>query len=320
MPAEGALLGTVGRLLALKKLPVLGTLPPHELAFVAERARERFFPKGSMLCREGEPIGALRFVVEGRVHVSRRGLRLGHARAGTPVGGLGVLARASDGIEALAEADTLVLEIDADDVFDILEDRFTILHHILRELCRDIVRLTARLPPGSNPPLPQVEGLLPPQDLDLVERILFLRLSPVFSKASINALAELSRGLTEVSFDPGVTLWQEGEASGGILLVLSGAVECTTQAGLSFRAGPGFPLGAIDSVAEMPRWFDAVVVHKLVALHGHVEGLIDVFEDNSEMALDYLATLATTLLDVLERVAEGLKNFYGCEDPADEST
>ena len=72
MPAESAIVGTVGRLLALRKLPLVGTLPTAELAFIAERSRERFFPRGSLLLREGEPISALRFVVGGRVHMSRR--------------------------------------------------------------------------------------------------------------------------------------------------------------------------------------------------------------------------------------------------------
>lgn len=321
MPVESAIVGTVGRLLALRKLPMLATLPTEELALIAERSRERFFARGSALLREGEPIGALRFVVEGRVHMSRRGLRLGHANPGAAVGGLGVLTRDSDGIDALAEQDTLVLEVDADDVFEIMEDRFAILHHILREVSGEIVRLVKRLPPGSTPPFArsQEQGL--PRDLDLVERILFLRQAPVFSKASINALAELSRGLSEVSFDPGVTLWREGEASGAILLLLSGRIRCTTGSGLDFPAGPGVPLGAIDSVAELPRWFHALTETRVVALHADREGLIDVFEDNTDMAFEYLAVLAKSLLDMLEDMAEGaLERFYGCDDPKDANT
>ena len=319
MPAETVQVGTVGRLLALKKLPMLGTLPAEELAFIAERARERVLPRGSVLCREGEPIDALRFVVDGRVHMSRRGLPLGHARGGAPVGGLGVLARDSDGIEAVAELDSLVLEVDADDVFEILEDRFAILHHILREVSREIIRVVTRLPPGATPPFPRIEGLLPPSDLDLVERILFLRQAPVFSKSSINALAELSRGLAEVSFDPGVTLWREGEGAGAIFLLLSGRVRGTTGGGMAFGSGAGIPLGAIESFAERPRWFHAVTASKVVALHGHVEGFIDVFEDNADMALEYLAVASRSLLEMLEKLAEGaLERFYGCDDPRTE--
>jgi CRP-like cAMP-binding protein len=281
MPAESAMVGAVARLLALRKLPMLATLPTEELAFIAERSRERFFPRGSALLREGEPIAALRFVIEGRVHMTRRGLRLGHANPGAAVGGLGVLAREDLGIGAVAEQDT-------------------------------------RLPPGSRPPFPRVEGVLPPRDLDLVERILFLRQTSAFSKSSINALAELSRGLSEVSFDPGVTLWREGEPSAGTLLLLSGRVRCTSESGVAFEAGPGIPLGSIDAVAGLPRWFHALTETRVVALHADREALIDVFEDNTDMAFDYLAVLAKALLSMLEIVAEGaLERFYGCDDPKD---
>jgi CRP-like cAMP-binding protein len=318
MPAESAIVGMVGRLLALRKLPMLATLPTAQLAYIAERSRERLFARGSELLREGEPIAALRFVIEGRVHMSRGERRLGHANPGAAVGGLGVLARESLGIAAVAEQDTLVLEFDADEVFEILEDRFAILHHILREMAREVVRLARRLPPGSRPPFPRAEGLLPPRDLDLVERILFLRQTSAFSRSSINALAELSRGLSEVSFDPGVTLWREGEASSGTLLMLSGRVRCTNEAGLAFEAGPGTPLGSIDAVADLPRWFHALTETRVVALHADPEGLIDVFEDNPDMAFDYLAVLAKALVQLLETVAEGaLERFYGCDDPKD---
>jgi hypothetical protein len=42
---------------------------------------------------------------------------------------------------------------------------------------------------------------------------------------------------------------------------------------------------------------------QLVALQGNAEALIDVFEDNFEMAMDYLAMVARGLLRILE--AEG---------------
>lgn len=296
---------------------MLGTLPTEELAFIAERSRERFFAKGSSLLREGEPIAALRFVVEGRVHMSRRGRPMGHANAGGAVGGLGVLTRDSQSIDAVAEQDTLVLEVDADDVFEMMEDRFTILHHILREVCAEVVRLVRRLPAGSRPPFPRAEGLTPPRNLDLVERIFFLRQVPALASSSINALVELSRGMTEVAFDPGVTLWREGEPSSGILLLLSGQARCTTASGLGFDTGPGVPLGAIDSVAEVPRWFHALTETRVVALHVDREVLIDVFEDNTDMAFAFLAVIARYLLGILEQLAEGaLERFYGC-DPND---
>jgi len=55
-----------------------------------------------------------------------------------------------------------------------------------------------------------------------------------------------------------------------------------------------------------------------------MEALIDVFEDNFEMAMDYLAVIARWQIRVLEmRVAAGgrdLERFYGCDEAPDDPT
>ena len=63
----------------------------------------------------------------------------------------------------------------------------------------------------------------------------------------------------------------------------------------------------------------------VLALHGRMEWVLDVFEDNFEMGMDYLAVLAKRLLELMERMAAPdeaeLHLMYGCEDeetrPAD---
>ena len=316
MPRSAPIIGLVGRLLALKRLPLLATLPTSELTLVAERTRERLFPKGHTLLREGEPVGAIYFVVDGRVHLNRRGRPLGHAGPGAAVGGLGVLARDSEGVEAMAEADTLVLELDVDTMFEIFDDRFMILTHVIREVCRDLIDGLSKLPAAKLPLPPDIDlSSLATSNLDLVERIMVLRHAPVFAEASINALAGLSRAMAEVAFEPGVTLWREGEVSGSIFLILAGSALCTLGSGARLSLGPGFPLGSAESVGERPRWYHAITEKKLVALHVHKDELIDVFEDNTEMAISYLAATSRSLLTVLDRFAEGrLDRFYGCED------
>jgi CRP-like cAMP-binding protein len=316
MPPSAPIVGLVGRLLALKRLPLLATLPTSELTLVAERTRERLFPKGGTLLREGEPVGAIYFVVDGRVHLSRHGLPLGHAGPGSAVGGLGVLARDSEGVEARAEADTLVLELDVDTMFEIFDDRFLILNHVIRDVCRELIDGLSRLPSDKLPLPPPIDlSSLPTSNLDLVERIMVLRHAPVFAEASINALAGLSRAMAEVVFEPGVTLWREGEVSGSIFLILSGSAQCTLGSGARFSPGPGFPLGSAESIGERPRWYHTITERKLVALHVHKDELIDVFEDNTEMAMSYLAATSRSLLTVLDRFAEGrLDRFYGCEE------
>src|SRR5439155_23954126 len=85
-----------------------------------------------------------------------------------------------------------------------------------------------------------------------------------------------------------------------------------------FTNGPGAPLGAVESMAERPRWYTATTETKVTALQGSVEGLIDVFEDNFEMAMDYLAVMARAQMRLLElRVSapdKAMERVYGCVD------
>lgn len=309
--------GQVERILHLKQLPVIGSLPSSELALVAERMRERFFRKGEWLLREGEPARAFYAVLDGLLHVTRGGTTIGHSRSGGVVGGFAILGRDPRGLSLRAETDSLVLEVEADAVFDILEDNFGIMHHVLREIARQLVGIISRQPnPWAHIPVNPDPGLARKGELDLVERIFFMRTSSPFRLASINALAELSRGLTEVRAEPGTTLWKAGDPASFVSLIVSGEVACTTPGGVAHHLGPGTPLGSIEATAEQPRWYTAVARTQVTALNGPVDGLIDVFEDNFGMAMDYTAIMARWLMDTFEHLQYGdvaLARLYGCE-------
>jgi CRP-like cAMP-binding protein len=213
-----------------------------------------------------------------------------------------LFARDQEGVDAVAETDSRVLELDGEAMLDIFEDRFRVLHHVMRGTCRQLLDLVIRskTPPFQN--LPPVEPVRNPQrDLDLVERIFFLRGIAPFRKSSINALAELSRNTTQVRFKPGTVLWTAGEPGATTFIVIDGQVEGRgAESGVSFRAGPGTPLGAAEMMAELPRWYDLRAETAVAALQGNTEALLDVFEDNYEMALDYLALWARAVLALIE--------------------
>ena len=294
------------RILYLKRYPAFTTLPAPALAALAQQTRERFFAKGAVLLRDDEPIPAIHFVVDGRVRLKRGDRDLGSAGTGLALGSLEVFARDEHGLLAIAETETLTLELESEAFLEVCEEHFTILLHALRYTSRLLIELNESLwsqlaerQPGRNVP-----GL--GQELDFVERIFVLRGLAPFARTSINTLTELSRGLTEVRFDAGIPLWNEGDAAPYVLLMANGMVRCSSSARPDpLLIGPGSALGALEAVAEEPRWFAAVTETPVVALHGTAEGLIDVFEDNLEMAMDYLAFLARMVTSLLERWPPG---------------
>jgi CRP-like cAMP-binding protein len=307
MLADDRHVGSVERVLHLKKAPIVGTLPPPLLSALADATRPRVFRKGQLLLREGERIGANYFVVEGRLLLQREGRLLDHGEPGAAIGVLGILAHAPSPVTASAEVDTLTLELDADTCFELLEDHFGMLRHFLREVTARIIEGWRRLPPGS-PPVPP--GIVPKavpassRDLDLVDRIFYLRQVVPFERSSINALAELARALQEVHFAPGSRLWSEGEAARHVVLVVAGHVECSARDGFELPAGPGTPLGALEAIAGLPRWYTADVTVPLTGLSAEIEVLFDVLEDNHDMALSQLTTMSQWALALTQQLAE----------------
>ena len=289
------------RMLHLKRVPMLAGLTSPEIAVLADAAGECTFSRGEVVFREGEPVGSVHFVVRGSLVTLRRGQKTGTVGPGGGVGGLALFARDPLGTRVVAEESTLTLELESDAVYEVLEDRFPILHHILRETSGRAIDLLTRFRLDPTVGIPECPIAGPEAgEVDFVDRIFFLRRQSVFRRSSITALADLARAVAQVRFEPGVTLWREGEPSPGIFLVGGGFLKATSSAGLSFRAGPGFPLGALEAVAERPRWYDVVTETPVTALQGHMGALVDVFEDNFEMAMDYLSVVAQSTLRIVD--------------------
>lgn len=331
MPIETDAARHFERVLHLRKLALLRDLPTPDLLLLAEFARERVFARGELLMRLGEPVSALNFVIAGRVELRRAERVVGVFGPGTGVGGLGLLAREDERVEAHAAVDTLTLELPADAVFDVLEDRFSVFRHFVREVARLFIAHMVRSGVSHHRPPEQVPLVVPERGLDLIERLLLLRRMAPFARSSVNSLADLSRSLSEARYERGARLWSEGQPSGTILLLVDGAVECTSEAsGVHFHAVPGQALGSFESLSGLPRWFDAVTLTPLLALKGTGEELLDVFEDNFRMGADFLATITRGLLRQIEQDLDGgaapapaelaafherLARFYGAETP-----
>ena len=71
MPATTETLDEIGRMLALRRVPLFAELAPEDLQRIAGSAVEHLYPAGEALVREGEPGDELVVIVEGTVSVLR---------------------------------------------------------------------------------------------------------------------------------------------------------------------------------------------------------------------------------------------------------
>ena len=307
MPAELSL-STTDKLLSVGRLAWSQARLPVELgrlSVAAEHMRERAFPRGAVLSREGEPAESCHLVVQGRVSVSRRGAVLGEAKPGSLVGLEALVSQDDLGLGVVAATDVLALELDADTHLALMGDHFPMVHEGIRAATRRLLALQRRL----AGPRDDATGLLFPQPsgrrMNLIEVLLFLRTPGApFERSSIEALAEIAMTFRQVPFGPGHVFWREGERAERMGLVVEGSVACTLPgegAPSSWHVGPGRTLGMLEAAAGEPRWYGAVAETPGLVVEQDVEVLADLFEDNVDVALDYLAWVSRSTLALLER-------------------
>ena len=306
MGAERSL-STVDKLLYLGRVTWPHATFPialRRLSVAAGHMRERAFARGGALAREGEPMASCYLLVRGRVRVSRRGVVLGDAESGSLVGLEALLSQDQMGLGVAAVTDVQALQLDADTLVGILGDQFPLVHRAIGGATRRLLALVRRLP-GPGTESSRLLGPRPPGRLmNLVEILLHLRTpgSP-FERSSIDALAELAATATQVPFQPGQVFWRTGEPARRLSMIADGRVACTVSLDgttSAFRLGPGRPLGVLEALAGELRWHDAVAETAGVLIELDVEDLVDMFEDNVDIALDYLAWLSRSTLELIE--------------------
>jgi len=299
--------GPLERALYLKTLPALEGLGSSEIAALAEHAIEKRYRRGARVLRSGESVPAFHVVVDGKLRVeSPKDPNPTEAGPRETAGLLSLLARLEDGIDARAIEDTLTLSVEADVVFDLLEDNFATFLQLVRYLALRTLEERREIPEGELlAPASDMETDKE-RDLTLIDRLLYVRRpGSVFESSSLAALADMVAMAHEVRFRAGTTLWNSGDRSEVAYIIVRGIVLCTTQGTLTpFRCGPGYPLGNLERLCGEPRWYTAVTETDFLALRSDLDSFLDVLEDHPDMAKDYLAGMARNLINILRKNAE----------------
>jgi NTE family protein len=120
----------------LQSADLFAACKAEEVLRISAIAHERRFEAGEQIYDENDPATALYCVVQGEVRVNQAS---GGGTIG-PLGTFGVVEILSGRLrtgKAVAEMDTLVLEIDAEDFFDLLANNIEIVKALFRQLLRD---------------------------------------------------------------------------------------------------------------------------------------------------------------------------------------
>jgi CRP-like cAMP-binding protein len=282
-------------LLALRRFPGFARHEAGDLSLMLQVFKEELLPRGTVLYKHGQLTKSVYFVLQGKVTITHEG----HAHE-VEHGPLGVLEMLSGKPQsgAVAATDVLALVASFPELLDVIGESFTLLANGLRSMGAEIARELALVPPESwpitKPPLPL---RTPAPALGLVEKLLEVRRFPRWAGIRVEALAELARSSEEVTHPAGTVLWRQGERSGDIFLILAGTVDAVRPSG-RFPLRAGDETGLVETLAVLPRWYDAVVTEPLHALRLSHDALLDVIEDQVDLGIALLRSLAADLVDL----------------------
>ena len=208
--------------------------------------------------------------------------------AGDIVGGLELLAGRPSPADVRAVTRTKALRLDAEDLFDVLDDNFGLLVATLRAFAG----LAIARPQTSV----DNQALDTSDPLGLVDRLLLLRRQAPFAGARIRALTSLAHASTEMTWPSGTTVVRAGELATSSYIIVEGSARASSSAEMPpLRAGN--TLGLLETLAghSHPETLEAVTLVR--ALASPQAALLDVLEDHSDLGFAVLATLAADILD-----------------------
>ncbi|MBA2543613.1 MAG: cyclic nucleotide-binding domain-containing protein [Deltaproteobacteria bacterium] len=297
MFVEAPLAGIRDRMLAIRALPNFQGLGDESLLQIAEHARERRFRTGEQLLVEGEPIHNIYIVLNGAVTTSRQGKSFLVITGSGAVGILSALAQDSVGWQAVADRDTMTLEIPVTVFLASLKEDYGLLRNALRAIATMALNARGHLPVRPEPGRIVDIGAFPDRDPTLVERLMALRNQRVFKSANMDALIEICRRMTLIRAEAGHQFFAVGDPSTHSLRIAYGRVRCTTSGGESVDVGAGAVLGALDAWTGLPRTYSAVAETPFVGYQTPTEGFLSVLEMHPGLALSILKVLAESLIE-----------------------
>jgi len=276
----------------LKAVSLSRHTPVAALEALAVQARERQVGAGATIgSGDDQPRGSAFVVVDGRVAVYQGGLRLNTLRPGKAYGLLETLAGADADIEARAELDTLLLEIPAPTLLSVLEGHHLMTRETIHALARMVLVTPSWLARTMERPM-ELPELVPPESLDLVDRIGVLQTSGIFSHAHDGSLAEVASYYDEFRAPPGTILWREGDMADWLFVLLEGGVESRSRTNVRLSWIPRMVPGVFEVLGGAPRWTDATAATPIRGLRLSTKLLFDAIENNFAMAADLLSSLA----------------------------
>lgn len=140
----------IEKVLLLKSLNIFSETPETVLAEVAEILEEIDFEKGKRIVTEGEVGNCMYIIFKGEVKIHKGEQPLATLKENDFFGELSLLDTETRSASATANTDVLLLKIDQEPFYELMESRVEVAKGIIQTLCKRVRRLNTQLQEKSS--------------------------------------------------------------------------------------------------------------------------------------------------------------------------
>lgn len=284
------------RVLRLKHARPFDAIPASELAQFAGAGREVVCTTRTTLVTEGERAPAHWVALTGRLRAVRpAGVPFPGDRIENGFGGLSILSDRPMPCDLVAEAGSVLLVLDADNFFAVLDENGGLTRSLLRTMAsgiRDFRRRAGR----SVPQVTDAANILP-DALDVVARVVLLREALGLSSRSIPVLIRLARAARVERTAARATLWEPGLIPADLVILPERVNEATSD-----PVG-GRAYGLVESVAGEAMRAPGTARQETTRLVVAASEIQEVIEDDDRFCLELVRLFAGELWEEFWEIA-----------------
>lgn len=119
--------------------------------------------------------------------------------------------------------------------------------------------------------------------LTTIEKVIFLKSVDIFSHATVEELGRVAALTEEVHFDPGSTIYREGEPVDAIYLILTGRVAVEGNGQVVREVGEKQALGTVAALDRNPAIHTVKAIDPVYALKLNAQDFDDVLSLDFEL-------------------------------------
>ncbi|MBM7567108.1 Npt1/Npt2 family nucleotide transporter [Paenibacillus sacheonensis] len=315
----------MARIRMLRGFSLFQGLTSRELSALAEKLTPVEAKRGETVFRAEDDGNSLYLIRGGRIGIYRRGEKLSERGVGESFGQSGVLIRRVRSADAVAEADSSLWRLDAEDFYEVMFDRSVIAIEMMKLLSRRLrTAIAGQKKPENAAALGSAgEGAEDASQADaaaaakeiaaaaqeaaaastsdgdgadsLLRRVLILQKIDLFAHLSHEDIVRLAQMVDEVEYAPGEAVCKVGDYGDMLYGIIEGTVRVHRGGETLASLGEGDCFGEMAIIDSGPRSADCTATEHTVLLQLHRDQVFSLCFQNMDVLRSMLQVMGNRL-------------------------